>query len=210
MTTLPDEILLDVAAGTAPEAVALFVAAHAALSPEARAVTRQLDAVGGALLEGLAPAPLATDARARALAALDQPVHLAPPPAWQAPLARLVAGRFDEIDTLPWRKVVRDVHEIPLVQSGRGEYRAELLRIAPGRAIPHHTHRGDEMTLVLAGGFADETGHYARGDVQIVDASVTHQPRADLGPDCICLIVANGPIRLTGRLMRLLNPLMRG
>jgi putative transcriptional regulator len=64
------------------------------------------------------------------------------------------------------------------------------------------------MTLVLDGAFADENGRYARGDACVTDETVTHRPEAERARDCVCLLVSEGPIRLTGRFMRLLNPLM--
>ena len=122
-----------------------------------------------------------------------------------APLRGHVAGG---IDALPWRQVTRGVHEAALPLAGRGGERATLLRIAAGRAIPRHTHRGNEMTLVLDGDFADEGGHYGRGDLSITDPTIEHQPVAGQGRDCLCLVVTSAPIRLTGPLMRLLNPFL--
>jgi putative transcriptional regulator len=75
--------------------------------------------------------------------------------------------------------------------------------------MPTHTHDGSELTLVLAGGFSDESGHFVRGDVAEADPSINHQPVADPGEDCLCLAVTDAPIRLTGPFGRLLNPFLR-
>ena len=83
------------------------------------------------------------------------------------------------------------------------------MRIKSGTAMPSHTHEGTELTLVLAGGFSDERGHFLRGDLAEVDASVDHRPIADPGDDCICLAVTDAPLRLTGPFGRLLNPFLR-
>jgi putative transcriptional regulator len=64
------------------------------------------------------------------------------------------------------------------------------------------------MTLVLDGAFDDQAGHYGRGDVCVADDRIEHQPVAAAGRDCLCLVVASSPIRLTGPLMRLLNPFL--
>jgi putative transcriptional regulator len=84
-----------------------------------------------------------------------------------------------------------------------------LLRIAAGKSIPQHTHEGDELLLVLSGSFEDGRAGYARGDVCAADASVDHAPVADRATDCLCLHVANAPIKLTGPFGRLLNPLLK-
>lgn len=88
-------------------------------------------------------------------------------------------------------------------------YKTQLLKIASGTAMPSHTHLGTELTLVLAGGFSDESGQYGEGDVAEADDSVTHRPVADPGEDCICLAVTDAPLRLTGALGWLLNPFIR-
>ncbi len=75
--------------------------------------------------------------------------------------------------------------------------------------MPNHTHGGNEMTLVLAGGFSDDTGHYERGDVSIADDELVHTPVADPGEDCICLAVTDAPLKLTGPIGRIVNLFMR-
>jgi len=205
-----DEILLDHARGAASAPVRLIVEAHVALDPAARRRHRCLEAVGGAMLETIEPVATATDALDRLFARIDAG-HGA-----EAAATRDGSGRFPAvlsahmpggIDALPWRQVTRGVHEAELGVDD-GPQKASLLRIAAGRAIPRHTHRGDEMTLVLEGDFSDEHGRYARGDFAVADGSIEHQPVAGAGGDCICLVVNSAPIRLTGKLLRLLNPFL--
>ena len=209
---LADEFLLDWASGAVSAPVGLLVASHLALNPAARQAARTLEAAGGVFLEVFPPAPVSPDALARVLARVEaappEPAKPPPPAARDAflpaPLAELAPGG---IDRLTWRRIVRGVEMASLpVADARAS--ASLLRIAAGRALPSHTHPGQEMTLVLDGAFADENGRYARGDVCVTDETMTHQPTADRARDCVCLLVSEGPIRLTGRFMRLLNPLM--
>jgi len=208
-----EELLASHAAGTLSEGESLLAATHIALSRGARATARRLDAIGGALLEEIAPAPIAGDAldrfwaRAEAAPALPprQPTRTGLVP---APLADYVGP---DLDALPWRTVVAGVEEaaIALHHPAPAGQRTALLRIAPERAIPRHTHAGTEMLLVLDGSFSDESGRYVRGDVQIGDETVTHRPKADAGRPCLCLVVTQGRIRLTGPFARLLNPFLR-
>ena len=207
---LPDEFLLDWSSGAASPPVGLLVASHLALNPAARAAGRALDAAGGAMLDSLPPAAIAPDALARVFARADSEPLPAPPPApardalLPAPLAALAP---EGIDRLAWRRIVRGVEQARLPVSG-GRAQASLLRIVAGRALPAHTHRGLELTLVLDGAFADENGRYARGEACAADETMIHRPEAERARDCVCLIVDEGPIRLTGRFMRLLNPFM--
>ena len=215
-----DEFLLDHAAGASSPPVGLLLATHLALNPAARRRYRDFEALGGAMLERIDPVATAPDAFARLMARIDTPPARsdaaatpprapghgdAEPDTLPAPLRSHIAGG---IDALPWRQVTRGVHEAALPVVGPGGERSVLLRIAAGRAVPRHTHRANEMTLVLDGNFADEGGHYARGDLSITDPSIEHQPVAGTGRDCLCLVVTSAPIRLTGPLMRLLNPFL--
>ena len=77
------------------------------------------------------------------------------------------------------------------------------MRVRAGKAVPQHTHEGNELTLVLEGSFHDELGRYARGDLAITDPTVEHRPVADEGQDCLCLAVTDARLRLTGPLGRL-------
>ncbi|MBI1244898.1 MAG: anti-sigma factor [Alphaproteobacteria bacterium] len=210
---IADEWLVDFAAGSAPEPVAVLVESHLSMCPDGRATVARLDAVGGALLERIEPAALSTGALERALAALDTPQPAAPRArvgAIGSPIpAALLPYTGPDFGALAWKPVVKGVDEVILPTRGPATHRMSLLRVAGGRAIPAHTHYGDELLLVLEGAFEDGRGHYARGDVCAADETVSHSPRADRAHDCVCLAVTTGPIRLTGGWSRLLNPLLR-
>ena len=81
-----------------------------------------------------------------------------------------------------------------------------LFKIAPGMAIPLHTHNGNEMTLILKGSYSDELGRFKAGDVADLDNDTDHQPIADTQEDCICLIATEAPLKFKGLLPRLMQP----
>jgi len=208
---LPDELLLDYAAGALSEPMALIAAAHLTLCPACRAAQARLEAVGGALVDALEPAALAEGALAEMLARLDVPVPTPAPAAVvedrgipRALLAYLPA----RLDDLPWHKVMSGLYEYRLPMQGH-EGMASLLRITPGKSMPKHTHKGHEATVVLRGGFEDAFGHFVVGDVALTDESIDHQPTADGGEDCICYAVTDAPLKLTGTFGRLLNPFLK-
>lgn len=208
---LSDEWLVDYAAGTAPEPVAAFVAAHLALSAPARKAYACLEALGGNLLDAIEPAAMSPGALESVLARLDHP---APRPAG-APVADAsmpaALRRYlpRGMGSLAWRKLARGLHAARLIRDDPSGYRLSLLRLDPGCAVPRHTHRGEELVMVLEGGYHDERGHYGPGDVEIADPSVEHQPIADPGPVCVGLILWQAPVRLTRFPGRLLNPFLR-
>lgn len=209
----PDELLLDYAAGVLPEGPALAVALHVALDPASRRVVERLRDVGAALIDGETVANDRDDAAAleRALARLDGvPVEAprAPPVAqllgfdWApAPLRPYLAGK-------DWKRVFGGFDEIRLGLHG-DTHRVSLLRLAPGKGLPQHRHVADEFTIVLQGGYTDNTGNYGVGDFAVGPGPQEHQPIADPGEPCIALIVVEKPIVLTGMWGRLLNPLVR-
>ena len=210
----PEDILFDYAAGSVREPLGLVVATHLALCPACRRQVRELETIGGALLEnqpGSLPRVAAIDAL---LGRLDEPEPATPAaPAFDAATRRLVPAPLRaylgaSLQDIAWRPVTRglDAHTLPIAQPG---FKTELLRIRAGAAIARHSHRGSEAVLVLDGGFGDELGHYPRGDLALSDATVTHRPVADADGDCLCLTVVEGGVRLAGPFGRLLNLFVR-
>jgi len=209
----PEELLLDYAAGSLPEPLAVLVATQMTLAPAARHEVARLEELGGALLSELPPAPLAEDALDKVLARLDAPAGEAP--ATQAPREEVTArdprlpaplrAYLDRpLEALPWRKRSASVAEYTLLHDYPG-FQTRLLRIRPGGRVPAHTHEGREFTLVLEGGFSDRIGHYQRGDLAVATPEVTHEPVADDREVCICLAVTDAPLKMTGPLGRILN-----
>lgn len=209
-----DELRLAYAAGTLAEAPALVVATQAALDPACRRDVERYEALGGAILDAMAPAPLSAGAREDILALLDAaPREEAPdgaagrlPAAGQvpAPLARYLPA---PLERLPWRQVTRGLRDWLLPEMAGG--RARLMWVRGGTALPKHTHNGPEMTLVLEGAYRDGGRDYAAGDLQLADPSVDHQPRVETRAPCLCLVVTDAPVRLTGRVGRFLNRFVR-
>jgi putative transcriptional regulator len=191
----PEEALLVAhAAGSLDPAMALIVATHLHFCAACRAQAALGDTVGGALLEQTPPAPLAADALARTLARLDAPIapvsHAAsndhtPPP--------LRAFLGHDLSTVRWRAMGPQLGYRTLYR--KGDLALRLLRGSPGSDVGSHSHRGQEYTLVLKGGFSDETGAYGPGDFQAAGGDVTHNPVADPGEDCINLAVTIGRLR---------------
>ena len=103
-----------------------------------------------------------------------------------------------------WKSLVPGISQIKLMDGAQGTLR--LFKIAPGMAIPLHTHNGNEMTLILKGSYSDELGRFKAGDVADLDNDTDHQPIADTQEDCICLIATEAPLKFKGLLPRLMQP----
>lgn len=210
----PDELLLDYAAGALPDGPAPAVALHVALDPRSQRTVDRLNAVGGALIER-DPVPefgaIDDAVLERALARLDE-VPVEPRPA--APSGRSPVFDWAPAPLVPhlrpgmdWRRVMGKFDEIRLDLPG-DFHRVSLLRLESGRGLPEHKHAGYEYTVVLQGGYTDETGNYGVGDFAVGPGDHRHEPIADPGEPCIALIVVENPIVLTGPWGRWLNPLV--
>jgi putative transcriptional regulator len=205
-----DALLADYAAGALRSPMSVLIEAHLELSPDNRRFVHDLEAVGGMLLDEAPPVAIADrDARLAAILADEapaEPIRARPrPPAdpvLPVALRRFIGRPFSEI---AWKSRLPGLKECHL-DSKEGE--ASLLWIRAGQAMPSHTHTGLEAVLVLKGGFADINGHYERGDVAVADESTDHKPVADdHGEDCICFVVEEGHVRLTGLLGRIFQRL---
>jgi putative transcriptional regulator len=203
--------LLDYASGATREPVALLIATHLALCHSCRRKVGELEAVGGALLESLPAEPVKDDSFARLLARLDRPETTDPAAPVRSPgdavLPQPLRDYVGRLDQVAWRRL-GPIAQVRLLPGFEG-ITTRLVRIRPAAAMPRHTHAGSELSLVLQGGFSDATGHYRRGDVAEADSAVDHRPITDADEECLCLAVLDAPVRLTGRLGRLLNPFIR-
>lgn len=209
MTTIrhhiPDTMLDAYRAGTLPHAFGVVVAAHLSLCDQCRALQEAGDMIGGALLQGSAGSALRADARERMMAALDAP----PPRPRLRASGPFPAAVMDELDGKPprWRMLGGGIRQQLLSADSEGALR--LLYIPPGKAVPEHGHRGQELTLVLQGSFSDTAGAFHRGDVEAAHDEIDHQPVAGPGEPCICLAATDAPLRFHALIPRLLQPIFR-
>ena len=208
---LPEGVLAAYSAGSLPEAFSLVAATHVSLCDECRAALASHEAVGGAVLEDMDLARIDENALAATMARIKKASLPGTKPArptarsiFPAPLAEYVQGGPEKVR---WRSVGAGVKQAILPCSGRAT--ARLLYIPAGAAMPDHSHRGLELTMVLQGAFADEVDRFARGDVEVGTEHLTHTPIAEAGEDCICLAATDAPLKFKGLLPRLAQPFFR-
>lgn len=198
--SLVDTLLVCYAAGTLSEPLAVLVASHLQIKAENRIYVEDLEAAGGLLLEGIEPVPLPD--RDRRLASVEARARTVEPepPGPQAPndlLPPALRAYFGQaFDECRWRVLLPGLKQCRITTDAGTE--ASFLRCGAGKTLPAHTHGGLEVALVLAGGFRDTAGQYARGDIAVADDKVNHQPVVDRDGDCIIFLVLEGSLRLTG------------
>ena len=206
-TYRPDtELLADYASGTASAGVSLLVASHLTYSPESRGVVEKLDRIGGACFAESDVPSMPDVALSAVFARIDleedaitiedgpEPVPL------PRPVLDVVGMPFDAI---PWRFRLPGVSEYEL--DGFGDEKVSLLRARPGTGTFQHTHKGREMTLVLAGAMQDGDCVYRAGDLAVNDEDDDHRPQIVGDDTCYCLVVMSGGLHFTGPFSRALN-----
>ena len=187
--------------------MALLAQTSATLRADPDFVALEHDPAAAIFLETETPQPLALDAFDAVLGRIDaaerrerdaasrvrddpvrQEIARLPSPAREAALTALDHGR--------WRFAGRGIRRLPLAVAGPGH--VELMRIEPGRGVVAHAHGGDELTLVLTGGYDDGFAHYRPGDISLAQGEFTHAPKADPDTVCYVLAVSYGPPRIGG------------
>jgi putative transcriptional regulator len=205
---LSDDLLLDYAAGTLAEGWSLAVATHLALCAECRDKLAVAEAAGGQLLETLTQQPVDAGSWAAVRNRLGTPDAAGPAQPETAilpkPLRDYVGG---DIDAIRWRRLGKGAAQLRL-KTGDRQTQVRLLRIPAGKPVPEHSHRGRELTVVLAGAFHDGEALFARGDVEDADDSIQHIPTATPEADCICLAVTEAPLRFTSWIVRAMQPIL--
>ncbi len=196
-------------AGTLNPALHVLVETHLSISPRNRRYASVLDEIGADSLlmaEQDAPAPVSRrDQRLASIFAsseIARPTNTQPCAVLPAPLQAYLGKGLND---LRWKRVLPGLKEYSLARETGLD--VSLLWIAAGRKMPTHTHDGSEVTLVLKGSFSDSTGRYSRGDIAIADSELNHQPIADAQEDCICFVVNDAPLHMTGPVGRIFDKL---
>ncbi len=230
----PIDIMQEYVAGTLSPAFGLGIEIHLSLCSQCCEKRALLEQVGGAVLAMGEKAPLSSGLQQKIMAALEDPafedIEGQGEGGFHQPLQDgdillprslsqiLRAAGVDDLTSLNWRKIggygeadlplslfAKKAAEIP-PGTLEDAPRVRLLRLAPGAAMPRHTHKGKELTLVLHGGFKDSAGNYEVGDLIFADSDIDHAPEASHDGPCLCLAITDGPLHLTGLLGKWLNP----
>jgi putative transcriptional regulator len=185
------------ASGRAEPALGLFVDSLMAM----RGISDlAAEAIAGAALECEDSIEVLQHALDMVFAAIERGPQPAPKRSLRYPeLSGLPTALVDAIATAErgrgWKSAGRGVSQLQLNLSGRA--RTEIIRIEAGTAVPRHSHKGQELSLCLVGGYSDGIGVYGPGDVSIADPSVRHQPKADDDGACFVLAVTDAGLKIS-------------
>ena len=217
---LGDELYAAYASGALSRPMRLLIEAQAAVDADVDRQRCEAEDVAGLMLETIEPAPVRAGALDELFAVIEaeeaglgEASVMTPGAGDQASQrAAQAAGQgLQELLDLPdavrdqaleagaaWQFAGPGVRSMELMRDGSAK--AELIRLEPGRGVPHHGHDGREFTLVLTGAFHDGRARYARGELCAADPATEHKPVAEEGEVCIALAVTDGPLAFTGPL----------
>jgi putative transcriptional regulator len=213
-----DLLLMNYATGSLTPQESLIVAAHITLNAEARRKVARFEAMGGRLMCETEPAQVHDDCLTATLSRIEKTAAPAKEKraACTAPdlhipdaVYALISG-FCMSDPRCWSEVTRGFARMNLrLCPAPTRKRLQLVKLNPNAAAPMHSHPGTEVTVVLQGGFHDQTGHYQTGDIVIInDPRIVHQPQADKD-GCVCLILTEAPLRFQDPFQRFMNAFWR-
>jgi putative transcriptional regulator len=220
---LDDSTLMSYAAGALGGPLGIVASTHLESCAQCRQRMRDAEAIGAVLLDQTQPEP--GDARREGLrmamlerlqreesrdtapvALLREPVE---PVRTGADPDRLPASLHPyfgkRLSTVRWRWIgpgmyCARAHDMPSLI---------MLKIAPGKSLPMHSHGRSELTQILQGSYNDALGLFTPGDVADLDESIEHQPVTAPGVPCICVSALDAPLVFSGWLARKLQRFVR-
>lgn len=208
------ELLSAFASGTLSTHHAAAIATHIEFCEQCKANSKKLENIGGISFEKISPIKISDSLKDKLFEQLFEQAdtqHIQKPNretesnnSVPKSLRKLLPHGFDNLD---WKWTGPGIHAAKLESFANGT-QLSLLKIQPGKAIATHTHKSDEVTVLLKGSLSDEFGVYQQGDYVCMNQQHQHRPVASNDEECICLTVIENPLHFTGFFMSLLNPVI--
>jgi putative transcriptional regulator len=120
-------------------------------------------------------------------------------------ISKLIDGDTESLD---WEKPMKNLRVSRLLTDETGLILG-LHHMKSGSRVPHHSHQGNEISIVVEGGFSDELGSYGPGDFIHLSSDHQHSPQADADGDCWLVSLVEAPVKLTGPLGWVVNPFLK-
>ena len=204
-------------AGQLSTAKRLVLSCQAAVNPAIARRLDRIDSVGGVLLESASGEALSDSFISNLMGKIDQkgsrkmPIKANEQTRKHSGLGDWVPGplsEFLEASKTPsnWTNMGFGMARLPLMQDGNEKL--YLLKAKAGMKMPEHSHHGEEWALILQGGYHIGNDSYQYGDVHRENQDCTHSPIIDdHGEACITLVAAEGGVKFTNPVLRLIQPM---
>ncbi len=211
-----EDLLWDYFRGALAPGLALSVRTHLDLCPQCRDDLRLFSAIGGAMLEAVEGVAMSDNALDLALARIERPEMIAAPVTRPIKRPAFLEGfelpeSLQNVEIRNRYFVAPGVWLAPIALEGAAkDAKTYLMYVKTGMAMPEHTHRGREITVMLQGQYQDHKGLYERGDfAQCDETDDCHMPAMVGDVDCLCLVAQEAAIIPKTWLGWLLKPIAR-
>lgn len=211
-----EDLLWDYFRGALAPGLALSVRAHLDLCPHCRDDLRVFTAIGGAMLESVEGVAMSDNALDLALARIERPETMGAPVKKTVKRPAFLEGfelpeSLRNVEVKNRYFVAPGVWLAPIALDGAAKgAKTYLMYVKAGMAMPEHTHRGREITVMLQGQYQDHKGLYTRGDFAACDETDDcHMPAMVGDVDCLCLVAQEAAIIPKTWLGWLLKPIAR-
>ncbi len=210
----PDEDLLwDYHCGAIKPGASLLVRAHIEICPHCQDELKVFEGLGGVFLERMEGVALTETALDLALARIERPAEALPRPVRKQPVFLRGFALPPSVAEAPvtGRYWAAPGVWIAPINTGETDRRVKtyLMFVKAGMIMPEHTHEGQEMTLLLKGGFTDTYGTVETGDFVVRTEADSHSPAIAADEDCLCLVMQTAPIVPKTWLGKILQPFAR-
>lgn len=205
-----DDVLLKYVSGQYDTAYSLVLAAHVSQCIRCQNSVALHQEIGGQALKAQEPVSM----NVSALELLERPaVETQLPAPKPADYSKTFGMKTPSIlstylgkalDSIKWQSLTPSLKQHVIKSDGKAV--ARLLWMAPGKSVPPHGHQGEEMTLILSGGYYDGDEAYTAGDLHIADHKTPHVPVAMEDKPCLVLTATDEPLVFSGIIPKLLQP----
>lgn len=206
--------IMDYALGTLSPAKHIIVMCQAEISNDVACAISFEEDIAATMLEDGPAVPLSSCFMSEALAELpmvcanDRGQPISP----EIDLLPNNLKRFleEKLADICWTSLVPGVavHDVLGNRRHKSGDRLYLLKAKAGMKMPHHSHNGEEWTLILRGGYSAGDVSYKRGDLHIANDDTSHAPHINAEEDCICLVMTQAPLKMKPFLAKLIQPII--
>lgn len=203
--------LIEFSSGTISQSLSIAVSTHLHFCSECRREVKQYESAAAVMFNEQSTAQLSESAFDQLMSRINnepstqQPVKKCGPTRFPPVIEKLIKS---DTEALNWQKPMKNLRVSQLFKDEAGMI-IGLHHMKAGGRVPNHAHRGNEISVVIEGGFSDEMGSYGPGDFIHLSKEHSHSPQADADGDCWLLSLVEAPVKLTGPIGWIVNPFLK-
>ena len=198
-SVLKNQLIFDFASGSLGPSKSIFTSTYLYLNSKALSLNRTFENILGDKLIENPDVPISNIKYTDCLIGHPNSIKKEEKNYENSPISKITGP----LNKLKWKQVYKGFSEFTPDIKDNDEIK--LIKMDPGISVPLHSHNGKEYILVLSGSFQDEYGNYSKGDIQINDQDIKHNPIASKEEGCICLTISEKDLIFFGRFGSFLN-----